>query len=290
MYIYEKYILYDVCINWENLRQFIKMLLTAVALLSGLNASRVSVDDKSYEIISNYMECGTSFFMESITDWSSESIDECFYLDYGSSITLTVDGSKYKNPIFFCPNGASNIKFEPDDGIYCAGFIFAAIISELSSCNGLNRIYVITESTNFKTPVAKAKCDGTIEYYDLVLAPVPAGAIALSGTAEAMSHYESESMFYILDSTKQSSTASVTVSSGANYTIKRSMNKRYSISIPSTGPYVFNGKSGLSIGVIVGIAVGAVVVVGAVVGVSVYFISKNRKKDKGDESSSSSSW
>ena len=264
------------------------MLLTAVALLSRFNASRVSADDKSYKINADYQKCGTSFFTDYIDYWSDDSeIDICYYLDYSSNITLTVDRSKYKNPIFFCPNGASKIKFEPDDEIYCAEFSLYYLTNSDPNCEVYNSIYITTESTSFKTPVSASECEEG--YVDLILAPVPSGTISCTGNCYTDSEYESDNILAIFDFLAETSTVTVTVSSGANYTIKKSMNQRYSISLPEEGPYVFNGKSGLSIGAIVGIAVGAVVVVGAAVGVSVYFIIRKRNKCKGDESSSSSS-
>ena len=271
------------------MKQFVGMLLTAVALLSGLNASRVSADEETYSIDASYWQCTTSSFSG---DWSKKELTDCFYLDYSSSVTLTVGKSKYKNPIFFCPGGATSIKFEPDSGIYCTKFSLYEVINSNGDCKGYRSLYVATQATSFKTPVSKAKSSSCSEYFDLILAPIESGTIALSGTVteEIINGYESNKILAVYDTTKESSTVTVTVSSGASHTILKSIDKRYSISLPEEGPYVFNGKNGLSIGVIVGIAVVAVVVVGAAVGVSVYFILKNRKKKgKGDESSSSSS-
>ena len=269
------------------MKQFVEMLLTAVTLLSGLNASRVSADEETYSTDASYWQCTTSSFSG---DWSTEELTDCFYLDYSSSVTLSVGKSKYKNPIFFCPGGATSIKFEPDSGIYCTKFLLYDVINSNSDCKGYRSLYVTTQATSFKTPVSKAKSKSCSEYFDLILVPVESGTIALSGTVteEIINGYESNKILAVYDTTKESSTVTVTVGSGG-YTIKRSINQRYSISIPEEGPYVFNGKNGLSIGVIVGIAVVAVVVVGAAVGVSVYFIIRKRNKGKGDESSSSSS-
>ena len=272
----------------RGFEQLIGMLLTAVALLSRFNASRVSADGGPYEITNDYQECGTSFFMKNIEDWSDDSeLDTCYYLDYSSSITLTVDGSKYKNPIFFCPNGASEIKFQPDDGIYCTEFSLYYIANSDPNCEVYNSIYITTESSSIKTPVSTSECE--LGYFDLILAPVPSGTIAHSGTVGDDGSYYVTNILTLYDSSEETSTVTVTKSSSTSYTIKNSINQRYSISIPSTGPYVFNGKSGLSIGAIVGIAVVAVVVVGAAVGVSLYFILKNRNKGKDGKRSESSS-
>ena len=296
------------------------MLLTAVALLSRFNASRIGAGGTSYKVTTSYQKCGTSFFMESDVNWSDSGLGTCYYLDYSSSVTLTVDGSEYTNPIFFCPGGASEIKFEPDDGIYCAEFDLTSVVTPNLLCETYTSIYVTTESTSFETPVtSKQACDELLLYYDLVLAPLPSGTISYGDSLTEEVMYGLYNILALSSTEKESSTVTVSVNSGANYTIKRSINKRYSINIPFIGPYVFNGessgssgssesgessassassessgsskssKSGLSVGAVSGIAVVAVAVVGAAVGVSVYFILKNRKKDKGDEPSSSSS-
>ena len=268
------------------------MLLTAVALLSRFNASRVSAEITTYEITADYQKCGTSFFMKNIEDWKDLSqVGTCYYLDYSSSITLTVDNYVYTNPIFFCPSGASKIKFKPDNEIYCAEFSLSTVVLEQGSCEIFKSIYVTTQSTSIKTPVYTSECEDA--YFDLVLAPVPSGTIAINGNATNL--YEDDIISILYDEEgAETSTVTVTVSSSTSYTIKNPMKQRYSISIPEEGPYVFNGengvvaKSGLSVGAIAGIAVGAVVVVGAAVGVSVYFIIRNRNKE--GKRSESSSW
>ena len=273
------------------------MLLTAVALLSRFNASRVSADE-DYTITTDYQKCGTSFFTDNIDYWKDLSqVGTCYYLDYSPSITLTVDNYEYTNPIFFCPSGASKIKFNPDNEIYCAEFSLSTVVLEQGSCEIFKSIYVTTESTSIKTPVYTSECEDA--YFDLVLTPVPSGTIKIKGNATKLYDYEDGIISILFDEEgEETSTVTVTVSSGASYTIKNPMNQRYSISIPELGPYVFNGengvvakssKSGLSVGAMSGIAVVAVVVVGAAVGVSVYFIIRKRNKGKGDESSSSSS-
>ena len=269
------------------------MLLTAVALLSRFNASRVSADE-NYTITTDYQKCGTSFFTDDIDYWSEQTyVDTCYYLDYSSSITLTVDNYKYTNPIFFCPSGARKIKFEPDDEIYCAEFNLFNIVGSDPTCEIYNSIYITTETTSIRTPVSANECQ--IGYVDLILAPVPSGTITIDGDCQTDSYYESDNILVLYDDSAETSTVTVTVSSSTSYTIKRSMDQRYSISIPYEGPYVFNGENGvvalskLSVGAIAGIAVGAVVVVGAAVGVSVYFISKNLKKCKDGKRSESSS-
>ena len=93
----------------------------------------------------------------------------CFYLDHKSSITLTMDGKKYKNPIFYCPGNASEIKFKPEN----AEIYYTEIFKLDWPYTLFNSLYIITKDSSIEGP----KNEITEYYYsyyaDLIVSPIP---------------------------------------------------------------------------------------------------------------------
>ena len=99
----------------------------------------------------------------------------CFYLDHKSSITLTMSGKKYKNPIFYCPGNASDIKFEPSNTVIYYTKIFD-LYRELESLSS----YITTKDISIKVP--NVIVSSTIKYYySMIIAPIPSLTFTCSG-------------------------------------------------------------------------------------------------------------
>lgn len=205
----------------------------------------------------------------------------CYYLDFKSSVTLTMDGKTYKDPIFYCPYDASDIKFEPEDAE-----IYYTQTFDLSIDNGfesITSIYVATQNTTFVSPNEKILTELGYLYMDLVLAPIP-GLTYTSSNVECEPMEKQDSCTHLVCMSFAKNYGKVTVggSSSSNYTINRTISKRYSISFPSQGPYAFSGSdstSGITTGAIAGIVIAALVVVCAAV-FGIYYFLKTRHNQK----------
>ena len=207
----------------------------------------------------------------------------CFYLDYESSITLTMDGNTYKNPIFYCPDSASDIKFEPVN----AEIYYLRIFDLEWSNSWLNSIYITTKDSSIKSPNSKVTSPFNESYYaEIIVTPIPnvTHTASVSGEECWVNDYWN-SCSYIVGIKKNSCEVTVKVNP-SDYTIKRKIAKRYSISLPTEGPYAFTGNglsNGLSTGGIVGIVI-AVLVVVVVVGFCIFwFVIKGRKLGLGSD-------
>lgn len=192
----------------------------------------------------------------------------CFYLDYESSVTLSMNGKKYKNPILYCPGNTTDIKFEPENSS-----VYYTEIFELPSFIGydkLKSIYIATKDGSLKVPKNKLFLGAEVFkfYADVVLTPIPNLSYTCAGSSCGR-HVLFGSYLIAANYEKNSDIITIKVETSNNYTIKRNISKRYSISIPEQGPFVF-AEGGLPAGAIAGIVVSVVVVV-SITGVCIFY-------------------
>lgn len=114
-------------------------------------------------------------------------------------------------------------------------------------------------------------------YADVILTPIPNLSYTCSGSSCGR-HVLFGTYLIAANYEKSSDIITIKVEPSSNYTIKRNISKRYSISIPKQGPFVF-AESGLSAGAIAGIVI-SVVVVMSITGFCVFYFWKKKKNPK----------
>lgn len=275
------------------MKSFIVMLSLVIALLSRLNVSRLNVSrlnasnvkrgvsDFSLTTTFTKLDLSTGIPIEDSL-YVAAGLVACYWLDYDASITLTMNGTEYKNPLFYCPKNTSDIKFEPEDAeIYYAAMFDLSSLSVYTEY--IESMYISTKASSFKTPQNEV-VNGAL-YYDLILVPIPSYTVALEYSSGDFQYLYSEDGGYAITmgSSKNSATVTFGVKTSSDYTIKNEISGRYKIDLPADGPYAYvgvsassSGSGSSSTGVIVGVVIAVVVVVG-IVGFCVYWFIIRKK-------------
>lgn len=246
------------------------MLSLVILFLSGISGPhrKESVNKGPYTNVFRKLSETTGFRERS---GASDNSNPCFYLDYKSKVALITGGTKYINPILYCPDGSTEAEFDPSDAeIYYTETIG---IEYLNNSIGVDSIYIVTKGSSIKIPRNEAidPDTGALQYYfDFVIAPVPSFTYTCSSLyCNEINNYSIRVTSYI----KNSDVMTIKVEN-SDYKIKRKTSKRYSISVPDEGPFVLTESAslsdGLSAGAVVGIVL-AVLVAAGVIGFCVYY-------------------
>ena len=262
------------------------MLSLVIILLSRFNASRVTREEEDfYPDVTFYGPITSTWDVSASSGGGTSIYSPCYYLDYSGSLTLVVDNVKYKNPLLFCPGDASDIRFLPASKKVYYAKVFDLIDTSIIIFGSFSTsIYISTEAASFESPKGELNRG---YYYDIILAPIPGGTVTFETSDDSFDMSYGDVLCAISTETKNSVTVTVKAGSGG-YTFQKKISERYSIELPEKGLYVLTGKSGLSVGAIVGISVSAVVVSGSAVGASVFFFLRGRKRKRDSDSESES--
>lgn len=215
----------------------------------------------------------------------------CFYLDYESSVTLTLNGNEYVNPLFYCPKDAEDVKFEPDDAEIYYTPLFELSASQYNSMfKYVNSIYITTKKATFTTPSSEFTFGGSDpQYYDLVVLPLPSWSAEYSASHNIVAA-QTSSYIFVVDDDKNSISMTIKPGSSSSYTIKNGISGRCSIEFPQDGPYAYTGvcsDEGISKSMIIAISAGAasgfVLICVSVFCVYWFLIRDNKKDDSGND-------
>lgn len=274
------------------------MMYIIFTLLLRLNMSQYinkTAHVGSYIVGANYHTLGTNGLPSSYYNAT------CMFLDYEGSVTLTIDGKKFKDPLFYCPLTTSIVSFKPSTTTIRYTRLF-----EYSPGEGFSMYkstYISTRGFKVKTPVEKVDIsnrkvnDNTIPtdpYAEFIIFPVDGAKVFVSPNPYV--HNEFDEMSYnstyitITSETKDYFTIKGDVTTTTSNVI-RSISGRYSLNFPSSGSYVLAADSeGLSTGAIVGIVIAVIIVILVIVFLMLWcvFRSRNMAPNRDKNSSSSS--